>query len=337
MYRRLRLALVVVALALIVVSFYLLLPMQATQINLGADIWTILTAVGTVAATGLAVWLAAQSLFHQKGAVARVVAAWVTDEYEANSYSSSYLRTVVVHVANESNEPVYDAHVAVIVGAGVRLGPLSAPMPIAVVPPRRELQFDISLPLLAHGDTFDPRVELSFSDPRGRRWLRDSFGRLCELTGEVSTWRKMDEDDPLVSAQIGILHVINPMSVAIRFLYLLRLEGDEFKPDELAKEVLAPEAAGWVTADWNSIRADLEDYQPTSMVDYPAGYIARVKLVGDASLQGKQVEGKSGIVLTHTLWLTLTFTPDRGWRVWGVGNRVEPHQIQFPPGTFGPI
>jgi hypothetical protein len=339
MNTRLRIALVIVSGALVVVSLYLFVPGQsAVSINLGADVWVILTAVGTVAATVVAVWLAARALFDQKGAVARVVAAWVTDDYQPNAFSSSYLRTVVVHVANESNEPVYDAHVAVIVSLGVRLGPLSAPMPIAVVPPRRELQFDISLPLLAHGDTFDPRVELSFSDPRGRRWLRDSLGRLSEVTGEASSWREMNEDDPLVSAQMGLIHdFINPMSVAIRFLYLLRLKGDEFKPDEIAQEVLAPEAAGWAVADWDSIRADLTDYQPTSMVGYPAEYIARVKLVGDSSLQGKQVEGKSGIVLAHNLWLTLTFTPERGWRVWGLGNRVEPHQIQFPPGTFGAI
>lgn len=322
--------------AALIVQSLLLQTAGTPTPSTGSDVWTVLTAIGTVAATGVAVWLAARSLLDEKGAVARVVAAWVTDDYEPDAYTSSYLRRVVLRVANESNEPVYNAHLSVIVGPGVRLGPLNAPAPIAVIPPRRELAFDISLSLLAHGDTFNPRVEFTFTDPREKRWFRDVSGRLSDITGKSSTWGDMDREDPLVAAQIGLEgSLLNPMAVAIRFLYLLRLEGDDSSSGDIAKEVLAPEAIGWATVSWDGLREELADFQPTSMVDYPARYIARVKLAGDVELQGKQVEGNSGIVLTDTRWVTLTFAPDRGWRVWGVGHSVQPQHIRFPPGTFG--
>jgi hypothetical protein len=72
------------------------------------------------------------------------------------------------------------------------------------------------------------------------------------------------------------------------------------------------------------------------MVNYPAPYVARVKLSGDTSLQGKTVMSDDQVRLTGpVMFLTLVFSPDRGWRVFGIGNTVPPDRILFPEGTFG--
>ncbi len=83
---------------------------------------------------------------------------------------------------------------------GIRLGPLSAPGRISVIPPRRVLLFDISAPLRAHRDSWSPRVDLYFSDPVGRRWLRDAAGNLRDVTGESSTWER---HEPVDERQLG--------------------------------------------------------------------------------------------------------------------------------------
>lgn len=336
MTKRAGIVLVTVSLIAVGGAIYLVLSGGSVEIEIETSVWEVLTAVGTVGATIVAVWLAARAISDQRAAVARVVSAWVTDDYTGNTGSSSYLRTVIVRIANEGNEPVFNVHLNVIIGAGVSLGPLSAPAPIAVLPPRRELQFNISLALLAHASTFNPRAELTFYDPRGRQWLRDEQGRLKEITGKKARWRPLDIDDPLAQAQMGNpLDPLNPMAVTLRLLSLLRQEGPDFDLGALQTEVLAPEAAsGWGAMDWDQFRHDLAAYQPTSMVSYPAQYLARVKLSGNQKLAGKQVKGESGMLLTDVMFVTLTFAPDRGWRVWGVGNAVEPHHIQYPPGTF---
>lgn len=300
------------------------------EINLGAGAWEVLTALGTVGATALALALALTSLRRQRDRVARLVSAWVTEEYVPRTSEQSYRRIVVVHVANEGDEPVFSAHLSVVVGAsGIPIGPLSAPPEIAVLPPRRELTYDVSIPLLAHGDTYNPRVELEFSDPSGRRWRRDGAGTLVEVTDSGPQWLDADTD----LAQLGDLDTVNnPMIVALAFLAGLR---DGPDPDvEFFEATLAPEAPGWDTADWKRLRQDLELFQPTSMVDYPAPHVARVKLSGDPNLEGKTVAGHGKIELKVAKLITLTFAPERGWRVFGVGGAVPPDKILFPDGTF---
>src|SRR5690606_498177 len=115
--------------------------------------------------------------------------------------------------------------------------------------------------------------------------------------------------------------------VALMFLGGLRDEGT--KTEELLV-LLAPEAPGWAEVNWDELRAELVDFQPTSMVDYPAPRIARVKLSGDKSLEGKQVEGEGKpLGLGVYMFMTLTLDPHRGWRIFGVGNSVPPDAINF--------
>ena len=117
------------------------------------------------------------------------------------------------------------------------------------------------------------------------------------------------------------------MLVARMFLAALRHE--ETHLEELFL-LLAPEAPGWANADWDRMKSELADFQPTSMVDYPAPRIARVKLSGDKSLEGKQVEGNGkALELQLYMFITLTLDPHSGWRVFGVGASVPPDEIYF--------
>src|SRR5699024_5710232 len=95
--------------------------------------------------------------------------------------------------------------------------------------------------------------------------------------------------------------------------------------------LLAENAAeGWAELDWAELRQEVNGYRPTSMIDYPAPRIARIKLSGDSSLEGRRVQGHGrGIELAVFVFLTLVFEPARGWRVFGIGNAVRPDQSNF--------
>lgn len=291
------------------------------------ELWTVLTAVGTVGATLVALVLALRASMQERDAIARFVSAWVTDEYQPRDDGSSYKRVAHLHVANESNEPVFNAMVNVHIGRGrTPLGPLSAPAPISVIPPRRELIFDVSVPLLAHADSWYPRATLTFIDPKKRHWLREIDGELRDVGRRKLRWSK--NSGPGDERQVGNQEsLFNPMLVALMFLGGLR---DEKTSAEDLLVLLAPEAQGWALADWDKLRSELADFQPTSMVDYPAPRIARVKLTGDQSLEGRSVEGNGkSLELNIYMFITLTLDPRQGWRIFGVGGSVPPDAISF--------
>lgn len=291
------------------------------------DVWTVLTALGTIGATLVALALAVRGWLGDRNSTARLVSAWVTDDYQPRESGSSYKRVVQLHIANESNEPVFDAMASVHIGRHqTPLGPLAAPAPITVIPPRRELVFDISVPLLAHDNSWQPRATLEFSDPHGRRWLRSLTGDLQALQSGAMRWSRSSREGD--ERQLGRQDTLfNPMLVAILFLKLLR---DENTKAESFSVLLAPEASGWQGTDLVKLREDLADYQPTSMVDYPASRIARVKLSGDTSLEGKTVEGHGAPLELHKLmFMTLVLDPRAGWCVFGVGDHVPPDAINF--------
>lgn len=321
---------ILTASGLLVASTAWLYTRSGIVAKLNSSAWEILTALGTVGATVVALGLAVDAWRQRKDAVARLVSAWVTEEYSPRLDESAYQRIVTLHVANEGDQPVFDAQVSVVIGTdSVPVGPLTAPSPIAVIPPRRALTYDLSIALLGHDDTYNPRAEVSFLDPRRRRWVRDGNGVLRQVD-KPPRW-----DDLAGSGhelQLGNQTLNNPMFVALGFLAGLR-DGDA--PDVESLEVLlAPEAPGWQSVDWAEVRNSVTGYQPTSMIDYPAPYIARVKLSGDASLEGKVVSGYGMMQLKDRQFLTLTYAPKRGWRVFGLGGSVPPDEILFPDGTF---
>ncbi|WP_146192328.1 hypothetical protein [Cellulomonas sp. WB94] len=296
-----------------------------------STVWDTLTAIGTLGATVIALWLALSSWRRGRDSGTRLVSAWVTETYEPVVGASHYRRLATLHVANESDEPAFDAHVSVIVGVhAVPLGPLSAPAPIAVLPPRRELTFDLSTPLRAHDDTWNPRASVSFRDRFDRWWVRDENGLLRR--GGAGRWIETNDSQQML--QLGSESLENPLRVTMWFLAGLRAadRADLSNFDGF----LAPEAPGWSDVNWEDLRRDTFDFQPTSMVAYPAPYIARVKLSGDVHLQGKTVS-VDGLFATGGPWMfvTLTYRPERGWRVFGIGSTVQPDRILLADGTFG--
>lgn len=321
------LLLAVVALVLVIIND---LPGTVTwNLSLDAtwDLWAMLTAIGTVGATLVATTLALRSWVKEKDATARFVSAWITDDYQPRTDGSSYRREVHLHVANESNEPVFDAMVNVHIGRDeTPLGPLAAPALISVIPPRRELIFDISVPLLAHSDSWSPKAMLTFADSKGRHWLRKLNGGLQDVSRQGLKWSR--KSGAVDERQLGNQQsLFNPMIVAMMFLG--GLQHEETKVEDLLV-LIAPEATGWGSADWNKLRIELADFQPTSMVDYPAPRIARIKLSGDKSLEGKRVEGNGKpLELGVYMFMTLTLDPHHGWRIFGVGGSVPPDAIYF--------
>ena len=291
------------------------------------DFWTVLTAIGTIGATIVALALALRSWFSERDATARVISAWVADEYRPRDDGVSYIRDATLHVANESDEPVFNAFINVHIGRdAIPIGPLAAPFPISVIPAHRELVFDISVPLLAHSGAWSPRAELTFVDPRGRRWFRGLNGEVQDVSHQGMSWSREPghQDERQLGAQDS---PFNPMFVALTFLGSLQVEG--MKEEDL-RLLLAPEAAGWTDVNWDQLRSELANFNPTSMVDYPAPRIARVKLSGDKSLEGMTVEGfGTPLELGNSMFMTLILDPRSGWRIFEVGESVSPDQIYF--------
>lgn len=321
------LLLAIVALVLVIVNRSIGTVAWNVSLTASWDPWVMLTAIGTVGATLVATILALRAWVQEKDMTARFVSAWVTDDYQPRDDGSSYKREVHLHVANESNEPVFDAMVNVHIGRDeTPLGPLAAPAPISVIPPRRELVFDISVPLLAHTDSWSPKAALTFADPKGRQWFRQLNGELKDVSGQGLRWSKKSE--PGDKRQLGNQEsLFNPMIVASMFLGGLR--DKETKTEDL-NVLLATEAPGWAGVNWDKLRRELADFQPTSMVDYPAPRIARIKLSGDKTLEGKRVEGNGKpLDLANYMFMTLTLDPHNGWRIFGVGGSVPPDAIFF--------
>lgn len=316
-----------VVLLLLAISAVLFIMITFLPWSLTWDLWVVLTAIGTVGATLVALTLAFRSWINDKDSTARFVSAWIIDEYQPRKDGISYKRMVRLNVANESNEPVYNAAVNVHVGHNsMPLGPLAAPSPISVVPPRRELVFDVSIPLMAHSDSWFPKAALTFTDSKGRRWYRGLNGELRNVSRQKLRWSKKPEQ--VDERQLGDREsLFNPMTVALMFLAGLRNE--EMDPEEL-HVLLAAEASGWATVDFEQLRTELNDFQPTSMVDYPAARIARIKLSGDKKLEGKTVRGYGeSLELEKYAFMTLTLNPSNGWRVFGIGENVPPAAIYF--------
>ncbi len=273
---------------------------------------------------------------------ASLVSAWVNEDYLPNPDGQTYMRGAAVHIANEGDQPVFDVSALVGVGFKTRsIGPLAVPNRIPVLPPRRELVWDITLPLLAHPDTESPCAALTFTDSAGASWTRHFDGSLEEVTGKQAQLIEPEERDlQKALAQLGDLNEpYNPMTVAFAFVEQLQKPAGEFNLDEFS-DTLAPEAPGWqrlTVEDVDRLRDELIDYSFGTMPFYAVPHVAYVKLIHDPSQTLKVVAGKGSLDLPGVKHLTLTFAEGRGWRVFGVGDvRVPVERILFPPGTLAP-
>jgi len=282
-------------------------------------------------------------------ATARLVSAWVEEDFVPSEQGTSYVRHVVAHIINGSDQPVFQVAPSVLVSPSVSedsppltLGPLSIPPLMAVLPPQRELVFDLTIPLLPHrmenrGATPGTvGLELGFTDPNDTRWVRESDGRLVESAREVGRLTESTDAERAVR-QLGRGDVDNPMAVTLKFLNII-LDDELEDVDALRqlKDVLAPEAEGWRGLDENALhglRAELHSYELGTHVSYPVPHVAYVKLLDAGVTDLSAVEGE-GVVVPARI-VTLTFHPGRGWRVFTYGGGgTEPDRIWFPPGTL---
>lgn len=302
------------------------------------------TALGTLLAVAVALAVAITEITRsirldketkaaQRIATAGLVSAWVEEHYEPNESGSAYIRFVSVHLANEANEPVFRVTASIGVGLQTRpIGPLAVPAPIPVLPPRKTLTWDITLPLRAHDDTQYPCVEMGFSDSSDRRWLRDFDGSLRETTGQPARLLN-SEDAQSAERQMGRLgDPENPIAVAAGFLNVVSQSEANF--DDLAL-LVAPEARGWATVtqeDLTMMKDDLSDYGLAGFVHYPAPRVAYVKILPEA-LQLQVLEGGDSLVVDAKI-ITLTYIPERGWRVFSYGSPTEADRILFPHGSL---
>lgn len=274
-------------------------------------------------------------------AAASVVSTWVEEAFIPNEDTSAYIRHAVVNISNEGTEPVFNLTSLIGVrddaGQDVRaIGPLSVPTPIPVLPPRRQLSWDITIPLFAHGDVVSPCATVAFSDPNGNRWVRDFDGSLKETTGQdARLFDASDENAEEAIKQLGtISDAYNPMAVALLFLSCCTADETDF---DLAsfQSTLAPEAPGWsnLTAESiSTLREELTDYGLGSFATYPAPFVAYIKIIHEQDKDLQLVAGE-GLVM-HVKILTMTFNFERGWRVFGYGPPIPPNRILFPSGTL---
>lgn len=315
--------------------------------------WDGVAALGTLAAVALAALVAvveatrarkairerneliSQQREDERRKVAALVSAWVESTYEPSHDGSHYDQRAHVFIANESDEPVFEVNVTV--GAGeppVQIGPLAVPVPIPVLPSRRTRSWDISMGLFAHSHSeglipVHPVARIDFTDARGARWHRSFDGRLRESAEVESTL--LEYDETLGEKQLGDLtNLFNPMVIAILFRSALTESPLQF---DVAKQLLDENAEGWKSFDKSmaeDFRADLSDYGLAAHVWYPAPYVAYVRFVHDED--AKKTASRAGYLNVRARVLTLTFVPERGWRIFSLGPTM-PDWIGFPPST----
>lgn len=301
------------------------------------------TAIGTVGAAALALILAliqagiaiVLSVRRRRAArwkVASLVSAWVERTYAPGPNGDYYRRTVLLHLSNESDEPVY--RVEVVCGIGVeggtiQLGPLSAPRIIPVLPPKREFVYDVTMGVLGFGDfahdTFRSLVaEVSFRDHEGKRWERD-FGGKLSLVKKPRSGVFFETETEIVAAQAGPLDsVYNPRGLVFAIAHAA---SDDDMSDDDFRQLLHRQAHGWRQAsdeDVTAVRDLLRTANVATHAWYPTPRIAYVRLLG--SLPGGGVSDSAHI-------LTLVWRNGRGWTLFGSGPFL-PWDIPFDPGEL---
>lgn len=312
----------------------------------GASWWDAFQAIGTVGAVILALGIALFDYFMNSKDLrkqrkeswkrtASLVSAWVETEYAPSADGRRYDKRAVLKVANESDEPIYDVAINVAIGPPMRqVGPLSAPVPIATLPPRSTRSWDISVGLLAHETTegfidfSEPVARVSFSDPRGTRWHRGFNGKLYEDSGE--TTKVNSEFSPENELQFGQLSPLNPLFTALLFLNAVR---DKDLPNlELIKGTIDSQAQGWKTLsqdDYAKLGEKLKDYSVPVHAWYRTDRVAYIRLIPERDLD-RQVSSEDGAEFVAKI-LTLVFRPKEGWKVFSLGA-TSAEWIDFGPG-----
>lgn len=322
----------------------------------GADWWEAATAIGTVGAVIVALLLAwresrrarraekalAAEQTRQRAALeeaqSSMVSAWVEIEPAASSEGTHYERRATVHVANESDRPVYNANVCI----GVQndtdrwtpVGPLAVPLPLPVLASRSRQSWDITLPLLAcsiEAGNFmsGPTAAIAFTGPSGQRWTRNFDLALTRQSkeGEAALFAVDPEHGEEQMGQIE--NGFNPVTTVLLFLNALRREEG---PDwELLSALLDPSAKGWkkmTEEQWAEVVEPWSELGIAAHVHYPAPRIAYVKTLTDEAAD-QRLEGAGYVKVPMTIF-TLRFVRGSGWKVFSVGGPTSVDMIEFP-------
>lgn len=304
------------------------------------EMWT---AIGTIAAvivalvvaiiqTTVAICLSIRRRRLTRRKVASLVSAWVEHSYTPSPSGEYYRRTVSLHLANESDEPVFRLEVLCGIQTEhgtIQVGPLAAPRVIPVLPPKREFTYDVTMGMLGFGnfahDSFRGLVaEVGFRDHEGRRWERGFDGELKKVKKprpSVVT----EAAEKLTVAQAG--PVDSPHNPLGKVLEFANIAFDEEVTDEQFHQLLVDQAGGWAEEPPDSIakvREMLRTFNLASHVWYPTPRIVYARMLED------QPDGEAPQSI-HII--TLVWRNTKGWTLFGVGPYLA-WDIPFDPGEL---
>lgn len=322
----------------------------------GATWWEAASALGTVGAVVVALLLAAaetararraehalaEERAKQRSAAeerqAEMVSAWVEIRATPSEDGSHYERKATVHIANESDLPVFNAKVSVGVQTALDrwtpVGPLAVPLPLPVLASRSRQSWDITIPLLACSlETSDftggPTAAIAFTDSSGERWTRE-FDRGLTRQTKKGSGALFDIDPENAEEQLGqIDNPFNPITTVLLFLHALRQEdGSDW---DLISTLLDPSANGWSEMPddhWMESANEWSRLGIAAHVYYPAPRIAYVKTLTDEAAS-QRVDGPGYVQVPITVF-TLRFVRGAGWLVFSIGAPTPAHMIEFP-------
>lgn len=310
---------------------------------MGPDVYEMWTAIGTVGAVVVAlvvaltqaavvIVLGVKRRYLARRKVASLVSAWVEHSYGPNSSGEYYRRTVSLHLANESDEPVF--RVEVLCGietehGTIQLGPLAAPRIIPVLPPKREFTYDITMGMLGFGDfahdSFRGLVaKIGFRDHEGTRWERGFDGALKRVKRPRPAVVS-EAADELAFAQAGpVDSPYNPLGIVFLFT---NIASDDKVDDAMFHQLLADQASGWAKTPPDTIaevRKMLRMSNLATHVWYPTPRIAYARMLESLT---------DGELAEETHILTLVWRNRKGWTLFGVGPYL-PWMVPFAPGEL---
>ncbi len=322
----------------------------------GATWWEAASALGTVGAVVVALLLAAgegararraeRALAKERAEQrsdaeerqAGMVSAWVEIQATPSEDGSHYERKATVHVANESDRPVYNANVCIGVQNALDrwtpVGPLAVPLPLPVLASRSRQTWDITIPLLAcsmeTGNVMGgPTAAIAFTDSSGERWTRD-FDLALTRQSKAGEAALFAIDPEYGEEQMGqIENPFNPVTTVLLFLNALGRDGG---PDwDLISALLDPGAEGWNKMsddEWVEAAKHWSQLGIAAHVHYPAPRIAYVKTLTDEAADQRR-DGPGYVEVPMTLF-TLRFVRGAGWQVFSIGAPTPAHMIEFP-------
>lgn len=308
--------------------------------NISYEYWT---AIGTLSSAllaltialtqaGVAIYSGIKRKNTERLKTASLIFAWIEHRYEPNSTGEYYRRSVILHLANESDEPVFNVSAVCGVshqGTYVQLGPLAAPTRIPALPAKREFTYDVTTGFLAFGtlshDSLNGLVaRVSFNDHQGNFWNRSFDG---QLTKQKSSQNLRIEEANNVDQLSQVGDIESPYNPLSYILMLSNLAADERLSDSDFRSLLSKDAPGWKEAniaDIRQLRTLLTTKDLALHVKYPTPRIAYVRLIDGPPGNEMQVQA-------HIL--TLVWGESNRWTLFGVGP-FHPWDIPFGRGEL---